>query len=202
MLFLVVQLTVVAHETSRSHAHFPSWSPMQPLDLHMLTLFVWPQFPAPTLFPCPQYPLSQPSLPDFLISDYQSVIPLLGHDNGSKSLSGSGSGSKEQKTLAFGHEKRDVYRLAIGRGYPVREAASVYGGTPIDPDSDSDFDKDKPNQTAHVPAHVDPFPALPCFDPLASGAAGRRCPTSLRAFPTHARTHPHTHPLRAFSFSG
>jgi len=53
--------------------------------------------------------------------------------------------------------KNELERMAAmlsrlgGRGYPVREETSDYGGNPIDPDSDPDFDDPNESVTALTP---------------------------------------------------
>ena len=50
------------------------------------------------------------------------------------------------------NRKMELDRMAAmlsrlgGRGYQVQEGTPTYGGKPIDPDSDSDLDEDKPQQ--------------------------------------------------------
>ena len=74
-------------------------------------------------------------------------------DGASKSKSGSLSKSKGNRK-ALGHEKLDVYRLAISYFVWVYESeeACAEETERVDPDSDSDLDEIKPQQGDGIPS--------------------------------------------------
>jgi hypothetical protein len=73
---------------------------------------------------------------------------------------GVGIGVEKGIGMAFGHEKLDVYRVAMltklgHRGYAVHEASAEYGAGGIDPDTDTDPDPERsPLSKCQSPLHA------------------------------------------------